>query len=67
MSKMKRYFLDQYESGEMDNQLTEEEQVALILGTIELGKRAQVKKNLRYIKTALGGTFVAVEGEEEND
>jgi hypothetical protein len=51
----------------MSKQLTEEEQIALILGTIELGKRKEVKKNLRYVMTALGGTFVAVEQEDEDE
>lgn len=48
----------------MPNKLTEEEQIALILGTIELGKRAEVRRNLRYMKTELGGCFVAVEEKE---
>ena len=51
----------------MPKQLTEEEQIALILGTIELGKRKEVKKNLRYVMTALGGTFVTVEQEDEDE
>ena len=51
----------------MAKQLTEDEQIALILGTIELGKRKEVKKNLMYLKTELGGTFVAVEEEDESE
>lgn len=51
----------------MSKQLTEEEQIALILGTIEIGKRKDAKKNLRYIMTALGGTFVTVEEGEEDE
>ena len=51
----------------MAKQLTEEDQINLILGTIELGKRKEVKKNLMYLKTELGGCFVAVEEEEENN
>lgn len=50
----------------MSERLTEEEQIELILGTIELGRRSEVKKNLVYMKTELGGCFVAVEREEEN-
>lgn len=51
----------------MPRQLTEEEQIERILGTIELGKRSDVRKNLVYMKTALGGCFVSVEEEEESD
>lgn len=51
----------------MPKQLTEEEQIELILGTIELGKRSNVKKNLMYLKTELGGCFVAVEEEDEDE
>lgn len=51
----------------MGTKLTEDEQIALILGTIELGKRKEAKRNLRYIMTELGGTFVAVEEEDEGE
>lgn len=51
----------------MSRQLTAEEQINLILGTIELGKRKEAKKNLRYIMTELGGTFVSVEEEDEDE
>jgi len=50
--------------------LTAEEQVDLILGTIEIGKRKNVRKNLRYVMTELGATLVVVpaeEGEENED
>lgn len=49
----------------MPKELTDEEQLDLILATIELGKKREVKKNLRYVMTALGGTFVTVLEEEE--
>lgn len=51
----------------MPKQITEEEQIELILGTIALGKRSEVKKNLMYLKTELGGCFVAVENKEEEE
>jgi hypothetical protein len=54
----------------MTKEMTTEEQVELIVKAMEfptLGKRAQVKRNLVYVKTALGGTFIPVEElEEEN-
>ena len=53
--------------GLMPKQITEEEQIELILGTIALGKRSEVKKNLIYLKTELGGCFVAVENKEEDN
>ena len=48
----------------MGTKLTEEEQIALILGTIELGKRKEIKKNLMYLKTELGGCWVSVPNPE---
>jgi hypothetical protein len=51
----------------VDTKLTTEEQISLILGTIELGKRKEAKKNLRYIMTELGATLVVVEEEEEDE
>ena len=51
----------------MSKQLTVDEQIALILGTIELGKRREAKRNLRYIMTELGGTFVAEEVQDEDE
>jgi hypothetical protein len=49
----------------MSNQLTTEEQIALIVGATQIGKKAKVRRNLMYVKTALGGTFIPVEVEEE--
>lgn len=51
----------------MSNQLTTEEQIALIVKATEVGKRAKVRRNLVYIKTALGATLVPVEVEEEDE
>ncbi len=52
----------------MPKQYTEEEQIELIMKALEprVGKRAQVKRNLVYMKTALGATWVPVEEEEES-
>ena len=44
--------------------LTTQEQIDLVLGAIELGKRKTAKKNLRYIMTELGATLVVVPAEE---
>ena len=52
----------------MSNELTTEKQIDLIVKSMEfptLGKRAKVKRNLMYVKTALGGTFIPIEEEEE--
>jgi hypothetical protein len=51
----------------MPKQYTEEEQIELIMKALEprVGKRAQVKRNLVYMKTALGATLVPVEEEGE--
>ena len=44
--------------------LSIEEQLDLVLGTIEIGKRSNVRKNLRYVMTELGATLVVVPAEE---
>lgn len=51
----------------MPKQYTEEEQIEAILKATEprVGKRATVKRNLVYMKTALGATWVPVEEQEE--
>lgn len=51
----------------MTKQYTEEEQVEMILKAIQprVGKRGAVKRNLVYMKTALGATLVPVEEEDE--
>ena len=51
----------------MPKQYTDEEQVEMILKALEprVGKRAQVKRNLVYMKTALGATLVPIEEEDE--
>lgn len=54
----------------MPKELTTEEQIDLIVRAMEfptLGKRTQVKRNLMYVKTALGGTFIPVEEAEEGE
>jgi hypothetical protein len=67
MSKMKEYLLDQYERETMNKELTTEEQIALIVKATEVGKKAKVRRNLVYMKTALGATLVPVEVEEEDE
>lgn len=51
------------------NKLTEDEVLELIVKASEprLGKRATMKRNLVYAKTALGMTLIPVEIEEEDD
>lgn len=51
----------------MPKQLTTEEQIELIIGATRLGKKTKVKRNLMYVKTALGGTFIPVEEAEEGE
>ena len=53
----------------MSKQLTTEEQIELITKAMEprVGKRANIKRNLMYVKTALGGTFIPVEEAEEGE
>jgi hypothetical protein len=67
MSKMKEYLLDQYERETMNKELTTEEQIALIVKATEVGKRTKVRRNLVYMKTALGATLVPVEVEDEDE
>jgi len=53
----------------MPKQYTEEEQIELILKVLEprVGERAKMKRNLVYMKTALGATWVPVEEAEEEE
>ena len=54
----------------MDNQLTDDQKLDLILKAMEfpkVGDRAKVRRNLVYMKTALGATLVPVEIQEEED
>ena len=53
----------------MPKQYTEEEQIELILKALEprVGERAKMKRNLVYMKTALGATWVPVEEAEEGE
>ena len=51
----------------MSNQLTTEEQIALIVGATQIGKKAKVRRNLMYVKTALGATLIPVEVEDEDE
>lgn len=53
----------------MPKYLTTEEQIELITKAIEprVGKRANIKRNLMYVRTALGGTFIPVEEAEEGE
>ena len=49
--------------------LTEEEKLDLILRAMEprVGERAKMKRNLVYMRTALGATLVPVEEAEEEE
>lgn len=52
----------------MPKQYTREELVEKVLQRIEFpdtGKRSEIKRNLVYVMTALGGTFIEIEEEEE--
>ena len=53
----------------MSKEYTIEEQIDMITKAIEprVGKRANIKRNLIYVRTALGGTFIPVEEEEGNE
>ena len=53
----------------MTKQYTIEEQIDMITKALEprVGKRANIKRNLVYVKTALGGTFIPVEEAEEGE
>ena len=50
----------------MPKQYTEEEQIALITKAMEprVGERAKMRRNLVYMKTAFGATWVPVDEEE---
>lgn len=50
----------------MTNQYTIEEQIDMITKALEprVGKRANIKRNLVYVKTALGGTFIPIDEPE---
>ena len=53
----------------MPKQYTNEELVEKVLERIqfpETGKRVIAKKNLMYVRTALGGTFIEIEGESDD-
>ena len=53
----------------MPKQYTEQEQLDLIIKAMEprVGERAKMKRNLVYLKTALGATWVPVEEAEEGE
>jgi hypothetical protein len=53
----------------MPKQYTEEEALNLIIKAMEprVGERAKMKRNLVYLKTALGATWVPVEEAEEGE
>ena len=53
----------------MPKQYTEEEQIELIVKAMEprVGERAKMKRNLVYLRTALGATWVPVEEAEEGE
>ena len=53
----------------MPKQYTEEEALDLIIKAMEprVGERAKMKRNLVYLKTALGATWVPVEEAEEGE
>ena len=53
----------------MPKQYTEEEALDLIIKAMEprVGERAKMKRNLVYMKTALGATWVPVEEREEDE
>ena len=53
----------------MLKQYTEEEALDLIIKAMEprVGERAKMKRNLVYLKTALGATWVPVEEAEEGE
>lgn len=63
--------IEDTERGEnlMPKQYTIEEQIDMITKALEprVGKRANIKRNLVYVKTALGGTFIPVEEAEEGE
>jgi hypothetical protein len=54
----------------MDNQLTEDQKLDLIIKAMnfpKVGDRVKTKRNLVYMKTALGATWVPVEVQEEEN
>lgn len=54
----------------MDNQLTEDQKLDLIIKAMnfpKVGDRVKTKRNLVYMKTALGATWVPVEVQEEGE
>jgi hypothetical protein len=54
----------------MGNQLTEDQKLDLIIKAMnfpKVGDRAKIKRNLVYMKTALGATWVPVEVQEEEN
>lgn len=54
----------------MDNQLTEDQKLDLIIKAMnfpKVGERAKMKRNLVYMKTALGATLVPVDIQDEED
>jgi len=54
----------------MSKQYTREELVDKVVENIEFpdtGKRITAKRNLMYVMTALGGTFIEVEEQEEEE
>ena len=53
----------------MPKQYTEEDALELIVKAMEqrVGERAKMKRNLVYLKTALGATWVPVEEAEEGE
>ena len=53
----------------MYKEMTADQQIELIAKAIEprVGKRANIKRNLVYVRTALGGTFIPVEEAEEGE
>lgn len=53
-----------------EDKLTTDQQVELIVQAMEfptVGRRAKVKRDLIYTVTALGGTFIPVMKEEEEE
>jgi len=54
----------------MSKQYTNEELVEKVLDRIQFpdtGRRVAAKKNLMYVRTALGGTFIEIEEGEEDE
>ena len=47
-------------------EMTTDQQIELIAKAMEprVGKRANIKRNLMYVRTALGGTFIPVDEPE---